>query len=102
MGIIATTKIKFRHMLLQKIIDNLLLRKSGNHNFPLSSSHGKYGLGEGQLSHVADGIRVFDLSWGSITRITIMKCWLKAAVLPEEHVSALKIIIRQIQDPVVD
>ena len=102
MGIIATTKIKYRHLLLRKIIDNLLVRKTGTHNFPSSSSHGKYGLEEGQLSHVADAIRLFDLSWSSITHTTIVKCWLKAVILPEEHVSVLKNTIRQIQGPVVD
>ena len=50
---------------------------------------------------MADVIRLFDLSWSSITRTTIIKCWLKAEILPEEHVSVLKNTIRKIQGPVV-
>lgn len=98
----AATEIKFRYLLLQQPIDNIILRQSSFHNFKNSSSRGRFGLNEGLLPHVADAIHVFNVAWKSISKLTITKCWLKAEILPLAHREALKRLVFELKGRIFD
>lgn len=102
MGVISVTKIRYRWLLLQQIIRSMLTISPENTSSTPNYVRGRHGLAQGHLPHVADSIQVFDEAWVSMEAKTIMKCWMKAEILPEEHVAALRRKIYESGDIVID
>ncbi len=92
-GIIANTKTSYRAALLRKTIEILEQRGVADNGYRSTSGNGRYGLREGQLPHVADGMLLMDAAWENVSKKTIVNCWLKSKCLPTEHVSYLKGLI---------
>ncbi len=81
-------------MLLRGIINNTLQCNSGEHNFPNSSSPGKWGFRDGHFPHVGDAIPTFHDSWAMMKK-TVLKCWVKSQFLSEDQVEFAKTLIAQ-------
>ena len=55
-------------------------RQTVNHSYSSNNGSGKYGIREGQLSHVADNMKILNKAWSETPRSTI-KCWMKSECL---------------------
>ena len=64
-----------------------------NEQFPNGSSNGNFGIREGQLPHVADAIAMFNDAWSAVSRVTVMKCWVKSQCLGAQHTQCLNSLI---------
>ena len=53
-------------------------RRVTNGHFPTGPSKGSYGIREGQLPYVADEIVMFNGAWSEVSRMAVLKCWLKS------------------------
>ena len=93
LGIIVNAKILYRSALLAATIDVLQGRSSSNLGLKMNSGHGKCGFIEGQLPHVCDPMNLFNQSWDSIHRVSIMKCWMKSDCLTQSHLMKLNSLV---------
>ena len=80
LGIIANARMRYRSAVPAATIDVLESRSSSNHGLKMNYGHGKWGLMEGQLPQVGNAMNLFNQSWDSIHRVSIMKCWIQASV----------------------
>ena len=78
LGIIAHAKIRYRTILLRAIINNTLRLNSGERNIRITSQHGRRGVADGHLPHVADAIIMFNEAWSKLLPSTVLKCWSKS------------------------
>ena len=81
LGVIAQAKILYRSTLLSAVLDVIETRRNTNRKFSSDSGNGKYGIREGNLSHVADAMSIFDDAWSETFRFTVIKCWIKSKCL---------------------
>lgn len=88
-------------MLLHRLI-NVLSRPGPYHGFENLSGNGRFGLYQGQLPHVSDGIHLSDSSWMNVQRLTILKCWLKELILAQIPVTAINEMIKELNGVVID
>ena len=81
LGLTGQSKIRYRSILLQKIVDNTNAWNSNEHNFSSTSNFGKSSLRNGHLPHIGDAMEFFNETWGKNKSSTIMKCWIKSNCL---------------------
>ena len=96
LGMIAHSKIRYRSILLRAVIDIVIARASTEATFPESSERGKWGLNDGHLPHVGDAITLFDEAWGTMSRCTVLKCWIKSSCLSPMQCSEAKQILQML------
>ena len=103
LGLIATSKIRYRSSLLSATLDVLQGRRLSNHGIQSTTGRGKWGLEEGQLPHIGDAMKLFNQSWSSISKTSIMKCWIKSECLGTMHVMHLNsMLTSSAEDSTVD
>ena len=91
--IIAHAKIRYGSTLLKFVISVMEKRWLTNEKFHNGSSNGNYGIREGQLPHVADAIVMFNDAWSEVSRVTVLKYWVKIQCLGEQHTQYLNSLI---------
>ncbi len=77
LGLTAHSKIRYRSLLLQKVVENVFHRPSSEHEFPAHLHSGKFGLRDGQTFHVGDAMALFNDCRPKTERKTILKCWMR-------------------------
>ena len=103
LGIIATSKIKYRSSLFSATLDVLQGSRLPNHGLQSAKGHGKWGLEEVQLHHVGYAMKLFNQSWSNISKISVIKCRIKSECLGPMHVMHLNSILTSAtEDPTVD
>ena len=73
LGLIAQSKVRYKSMLLRKIVENTIAWNSNEYNFP-------------QTSHFGDAMELFNQAKGKTKSSTILKCWIKSNCLSEDQV----------------
>ena len=102
-GIIAPSKKRYRSSLSSATLDVLKGRQLSNHGLQSTTGHGEWGLDEGQLPDVGDAMKLFNQSWPSISKTSIVKCWIKSECLGGMHAMHLNSLLTSAcQDPTVD
>ena len=80
-------------MLLSATVEVLQRSREANQNLWLNSGHGNWGLNEGQLPHGVDAFMLFNQSWSSVTRSSVIKCWMKNKCLCNAQVIHLNFLL---------
>ena len=93
LGLIANAKKRHRSMLLSATIEVLQSSREADQNLGLNSGHRKWGLHEGQLAHVRDAIQLFNQSWSSVTRSSVIIFWIKIKCLCNGQVMHLNSLL---------
>ena len=83
LGIIGNCKIRYRALLLRSIIKTVEAGSKNELPFPTDSKRGMYGIRDGHLPHIGDGMDILNESWRLTKRATIIKCWIKSGCLDE-------------------
>ena len=73
LGIIANAKIRYRTIFLSVIIDKTIRWNTGEHDFQLSSQHGRWGVDNGYLPHVADAMTMLNKACPKLLPSTVQK-----------------------------
>ena len=96
LGIIAYAKIRYISTLLRSVLSDMEKHQLTNEHFPSRSSKGCYGIREGQLPHVADAIVMFNDAWSTVSRLTVLKFWVKSQCLDERHTQCFNSLIQNL------
>ena len=91
--IISNAKISYRTVMLRAIIDITIRWNTGEHDFPLNSQHGQWGVNNGYLPHVADAMTMFNKAWSKLLPSSVVNCWSKSQFLSMIQVAQAREII---------
>ena len=81
LGIIGNCKIRYQALLLKSIIKIVGTRSKNGVSFRGDSKRGMYGIRDGHLPHIGDGMDIFNEAWRLTKRATIIKCRIKSGCL---------------------
>ena len=85
LGIIAHVKIRYRSTLLRSVLSVMEKHWLANEQFPNGSRNGNYGIREGQLPHMVDAIVMLNDACSAVSRVTVLKCWVKSQCLGVQY-----------------
>ncbi len=101
LGLIAHSKIWYRSLFLQNVVEKTLHRASNEHDFPAHSHSRKFGLRDGQMPHVGDAMDLFNDCSSKTECKTMMKCWMKSKCLSNLQVQECKQMVAHDNTPEV-
>ena len=80
------------------ILDMLQSRRLPNHVLQSTTDHLKWGLEQEQQPHLGDEIMLFNQSWLSIPKISVIECWIKSECLDSMHAMHLNSMLTSDSD----
>ncbi len=79
MALISTWKQTYRRFLVHQLVQDLESRAE-RRELNRGRTYGLNGLAKGYDPHMLDAANLAKLSWDSVSRMTIARCWVKATV----------------------
>ena len=85
LGLIGSSKIRYRSLLLRATISIMETKSKGTIQFREDSVRGRYGIPDGHFPNVGDAMDLFNEAWRMTSTKGVIKCWVKSECLSENR-----------------